>query len=279
MMTNCPRCQMLMDDHETICADCAAKDAATSTWVPSPSSVVGAGSTAVLDRPTAVPMPATVQYRVAGSGRRVWMAVLALGAIVVGLGALAVTTLRGDGPLADVAVESGLVAPPLVDVPDEWATFSSAPGRFEVSLPAGATAADVIDDPADPAATTTYAFESDLGEGGGTLVLSTDLGMAPGDLDVLDDPVAFEELVGVMVNGLTEMTDASRETVRREAPVGYGRAMDVVLVDDEVGMTSRARFLLANGRLLAVMTTGLDAGAEELDEVHARVIDSLTPVD
>jgi hypothetical protein len=269
---------MLMDDHETICADCSAKDAAPSTWVPSSSSVVGAGSTAVLERSTAVPMPAAVQYRVAGSGRRVGMMVLVLVLAVVALGVLAVMAVRGDGPLADLAVESGLVAPPLVDVPDEWVAFSSGPGRFEVALPAGATPAEVFDDPANPAAASTFGFEADLGEGGSTAVISTDFGMAPGSLDLMDDPVAFDELVGVLVGGLTEMSESARETVRREVPVGYGRAMDVVVVDDEAGMTSRARFLLADGRVLAVMTTGLDAGAEELDEVHARVIDSLTPI-
>ena len=90
----------------------------------------------------------------------------------------------------------------------------------------------------------------------------------------MDDPAAFGGLVDAMVSGLVGATEHGRETVRREVPVGNGRAVDVVVVDDTAGTTARARYLLADGRMYAVVTTGLDEGAKDLDEVHARMLAS-----
>jgi hypothetical protein len=77
-----------------------------------------------------------------------------------------------------------------------------------------------------------------------------------------------------MVAGLVGLTGSGVETVRRDIPVGNGRAVDVVVVDESAGTTTRARYLLANGRMYAVVTSGLDAGAENLDEVHSRMLGS-----
>jgi hypothetical protein len=74
-------------------------------------------------------------------------------------------------------------------------------------------------------------------------------------------------------------TATATETVRRDVPVGNGRAVDLVVVDEAEGVTTRARYHLVGGHLLGVVTTGLDEGADRLDEVHARVLDSFRPLD
>lgn len=276
-MQNCPSCQMLMEDHEALCPSCAqARDAApTLLGAPSfvsPSTGPGGTATAVLERPVAAPVPGEIRYRQPGEHRRAWtigvLLVVVLGAAVV-LGAMAV---RGDGPLADVLVDAGVLPPPPVHVPDSWTNVSSEEGAFTVTMPAGATALDGIVDAQNPAAGSTHGFETRLGEGGSTAVVSTDFGMAPGTLAGMDDPAAFNGLVDSMVAGIVGETDGGAETVRREVPVGNGRAVDAVVVDDVAGVTTRVRYLLADGRMFAVVTSGLDEGADDLDEVHARML-------
>lgn len=281
-MQNCPSCQMLMDDDEQVCSSCAAR-AASSRGVAigaihagsgAASSATAGAATAVLERPASVPMPAVVRYRNPGEHRRVW--VLSVVALVVlgALTALGVMAMRGEGPLAAAAIDAGLATPPVVNVPDQWTVVSSTDGAFRVEMPAGATDLDGLVDSANPASGSTFGFRTEFGQGGSTAVVSTDFGMAPGALSSMDDPAAFGSLVDAMVSGLVGATEHGRESVRREVPVGNGRAVDVVVVDDTAGTTARARYLLADGRMYAVVTSGLDEGAKDLDEVHARMLAS-----
>jgi hypothetical protein len=276
-MQNCPSCQMLMEDHEALCPSCAQERDAVPTLLGTPAFVLpasgpGGGSTAVLDRPVAVPMPGEIHYRQPGEHRRAWTIGVLL-AVLVGAAAVLLTmAVRGDGPLADVLVDAGVLPPPAVHVPDSWTNVSSEAGAFTVTMPAGAKELDGIVDAQNPAAGSTHGFETRLGEGGSTAVVSTDFGMAPGTLAGMDDPAAFNGLVDSMVAGMVGATDGGAETVRREIPVGNGRAVDAVVVDDVAGVTTRVRYLLANGRMYAVVTTGSDEGADDLDEVHARML-------
>lgn len=279
-MQNCPDCQMLMEDHEVLCAHCAQDRAAAHAPVLTALASRGggsAGATAVLERPTAVPMPTVVRYRNPGEHRRVAGMLTVLGVMVAGVVVLGVMALRGDGPLADVAVDVGLVAPPLVDVPDAWTTKVSEPGAFRVSMPASATELADMLDPQHPAAGSTLGYEAALGEGGSTTVVSTDFGMGAASVSAMDDPAAFDGLVSTLAAGLEGLTDHGTETVRRDVPVGFGRAVDVVIVDDVEGVTTRVRYVLANGRVYALVTSGVDEGAEQLDEVHARLLETFEP--
>lgn len=289
-MQNCPSCQLLMDDHEVVCPACAAQGAAgigatvgahpsAATGVAGPGAPApggaGVSATAVMERPAPPSTAAApaVRYRQPGRGRRVagWMVVL--GVLVTAAVVLGAMAVRHQGPFADLAVDAGLIAPPLVDVPDRWALRESEAGRFEVVMPAGATPLDEPVDPAAPAAGGTFGFESSLGEGGSTAVVSTDMGQAA-NLAVMDDPVGFDALVDLVSSVVVQSSASGTETVRRPVQVANGRAVDVVVVDDTEAITTRARYVLAGGRLHAIITTGADEGAAALDEVHARVLDT-----
>ena len=274
---------MLMEDHESLCAVGAAA-AASAPRLIEPVGVPGLGvptagggsggvGTALLERPTAIPMPSKVTYRSAAS-RRESARVAVLAAVVLALLAgVSVVTARGEGPLARALVEAGLLEPAPVSVPASWTTITSDGGAFSAELPSGAAELDLSIDPSSPAATTTFGYQASLGEGGSTVVISSDLGMG-GGVSALDDPIAFTSLVDSMVGGLLGTSADGRETVRREVPVGNGRAVDVVIVDDRASSTIRAHYLLAGGRVYAVVTRGVDEGASALDEVHGRVVDS-----
>lgn len=275
-MQNCPTCQMLMDDHEVVCASCAAESALggplSSTHT---ASGAAAGSaTAVLERPASVPMPQTVRYRSPGEHRRRGVVVVLVLVLVAAIAGLVVMGLRGEGPLARTVVEAGLVAPPVVSVPDAWSTVASDDGAFRLAMPRGATELSEVVDAANPAAGSTYGYEVQLGEGGSAAVVSSDFGMAPADIMAIDDPARFDGMVDAMVAGMIGPGGTSRETVRRDVPVGNGRAADLVVVDEATASTARVRILLADGRMYMVMTSGSDEGADRLDEVHARLLDT-----
>ncbi len=284
-MLNCPRCQMLMEDHEPLCAVCAAEAAAAPRLVermavPGVTAggalAGGAGSgsaTALLERPTAIPMPTSVTYRGVASRRTNTRIGVLVVLVVVVLGAVGVMTAKGEGPLAGMLIEAGVLEAAPVTVPDSWMLVTSSGGAFRVDLPAHATELDLSIDPSSPAAATTFGYQASLGEGGSTVVISSDLGMG-GGVGALDDPTAFTSLVDSMVGGLLGTSPDGRETVRRDVPVGNGRAVDVVIVDDRADSTIRAHYLLAGDRVYAMVTRGVDEGGEALDEVHARVVDS-----
>ena len=133
---------MLMEDHEPLCAVCAA-EAASAPRLMEPVGVPGVGAamvgvggaTALLERPTAIPMPSKVTYRSAAARRdRTRIVVLAtlVIALLVGVG---MATSRGEGPLARVLVDAGLLEPAPVTVPDSWTTITSNGGAFSVELP------------------------------------------------------------------------------------------------------------------------------------------------
>lgn len=232
-----------------------------------------------MERPVtgAVPLPETVRYRIPGGRRRAVKSVVWLVVIAAAIVALAVMALRGEGPIAEAAVEAGLVAPPVVSVPSSWQSVAPEETGFRVSVPAGAASADGISAGLGPQAAGMVGVASELGQGGSTTVVSDGPERAPAEIAALDDPAAFGALVDSMAGALAAGTPTSAgiETMRRQVPVGNGRAVDVVVVDEVAAVTTRARFLLADGRVHVVVTTGMDEGQRRLDEVHARVISTL----
>jgi hypothetical protein len=273
-MQNCPRCQMLMDDHETLCSTCAAEQPSSfaASSVPIGSAPAGTPPVAVLDRPVAVPMPATVQYRQAGRSRRggpvLAVVVLLLGAV----GVLVLMGVRGDGPLARTVVEVGLVAPPAVSIPTMWGTYASTAGSFSVDLPADAVEVDGPIDAANPAAGTAVGFEVPLGVEGEAAVVAMSGPALQSTLEGVDD-AGFVDLIRFFVADSPD----GETTVTRDVPTGNGRAVDVVQIDEDAGTTTRVRFHAAGGRLFVIGTTGVDEYQAELDAAHARIVDSLRP--
>lgn len=264
---------MLMDDHETLCATCASEQPPSFAAAPvSTGTAAGAPAVAVLDRPTAVPMPATVQFRQPGrsrSGARVAVVVLVL---LGALGVLVVMGARGDGPLARTVVEVGLVAPPAVSIPSTWATFSSDDGGFEVDLPANAEELSGPIDAADPGAGAAVGYEIPLGVSGEAAVVAMSGPTLQSTLDAVDD-AGFVDLVRFFVADSPD----GEATVTRDVPTGNGRAVDVVQIDEQAGTTTRVRFHAAEGRLFVIGTSGADEYQAELDAAHARMVDSLEP--
>lgn len=273
-MQNCPGCQMLMDDDESLCPTCVEQrsgHAGSGARVAAALGSVPSAGTAVLDRPTVAAGPSTLRYRQPGRHRRTTRMVVVVGLVLVALAVLGVMAARGDGPLADAAVAAGLVAPSVVDVPDRWVTASSDAGGFRATLPEGARAYVAV--PGRSAATTGVpeGFEVDLGSGGSATLTWGPLGAPPG----ADDAALLQESVTRLSQGLTAAAPGSVETIRREVPVGNGRAADLVVIDDAGATTTRARVWLVGGRVLTVVTAGDDRGAAELDEVHARLLAGL----
>lgn len=280
-MQNCPRCQMLMDDHETLCTTCVAEQPPSFAATPvtngsaagaAVAAAPGAPPVAVLDRPVAVPMPSTVQYRQSRRSRPgapvVAVVVLLLGA----LGVLVVMGARGDGPLARTVVEVGLVAPPAVSIPTTWGTYSSTAGSFAVDLPANAVEVDGPIDAANPDAGTAVGYEVPLGVGGEAAVVAMSGPALQSTLDAVDD-AGFVDLIRFFVADSPD----GETTVTRDVPTGNGRAVDVVQIDEDAGTTTRVRFHAADGRLFVVGTSGADEYQAELDAAHARIVDSLRP--
>ncbi len=305
-MLNCPNCQMLMDDHELLCSSCTglppsgqmphdpaahgrpahdrpahdpSAEGQTEHGQPAHHQGVAGTATALLERPAPIadPMP-SLKYR-DPRGRRRSMRAVAVAVLVAGAGAAVVVyALRGEGPIADAAVEAGLVAPPVVSVPSSWTSMSSDDGSFRVQMPVGATEVDALGSTEQvdgPAPRRVHGVEAALGAGGTTAVASFDLGLTPEAFAQLDDPVAFDALVDSLAFELGVVHGAGAETVRRDVPTGNGRAVDVVMADESIGSTTRARFLLADDRVYMVVTGGLDVGASRLDKVHSRVLSSL----
>jgi hypothetical protein len=265
---------MLMDDDEALCPTCVEQrsgHAGAAARITASAGASSLGATALLDRPTTASAPTTLRYRTPGQHRRTVRLVVVIAAVLVGAAVLAVMAARGDGPLADAAVAAGLVAPPVVDVPDRWVIASSDTGGFRAAVPEGARAYTPV--PGRPVATTgvTEGFEVDLGSGGSASVTSSPLGVPPG----ADDALLLAESVTRLSQGLSTSTPGSIETIRREVPVGNGRAADLVVVDEAGATTTRARVWVVGGRVLTIVTAGDDEGGAELDEVHARLLAGL----
>lgn len=276
---------MLMDDDRELCEVCAAERTGTSgrsrhapEHLRSSAGGPHDGGVAVLER-SEYPLgePGLSHRTRSGAGRRVVVVVaLVLGGLVV----LVVLALRGQGPIADDLVDAGLIGAPVVSVPGAWVTASSERGGFSAAMPAGLQRLEAPFDPADPTAGALHGYRTQLGEGGSTQVVGWDLAGRPELVrSATDDPAAFSALVDWMVASMAAGTPTATETVRRDVPVGNGRAVDLVVVDEAAGVTTRARYHLVGNDLLAVVTTGLDEGADRLDEVHARVLDSFRPLD
>jgi hypothetical protein len=214
-------------------------------------------------------MPEQVRFRSRDGRRRAVRAVAALAVVGAVVGGLVLLGVRGDGPLAEPLVSWGLVEPPLVELPEVWTLEHSASGSFRVVVPAGAENLDAPFDPADPSKGAFAGYAAPLGAEGNLLVIATDFGRGAEAMRAADSDAAFSELVTGFAN-LFSMGEAS---VVRPVPVADGRAADAVFVDEDAGTTARARFHLGNGRFHAIVTSGPDAGAHELDEAHRRAVE------
>ncbi len=260
-----------MDDHETICDTCAAQErdripVVEQSMVPPP---LHGGGTAVLERPTVVPLSETASFRGAGSGG-VPISTVVIGALLAAvLTAGVVFGLRHQGPLAGPLQQLGLVDPPVVVVPAQWRPLTSAEGGFSVSMPAGAT--DVADDP-ELVAAGMKGYAAELGPEGIMMAVSTDLGRGAAGLQELDSDAGFASLIDLYVSA----SGLGEETVRREVQVSHGRAADSVIVLDDRS-TARARFMMTGDRFVVLLTAGDDSGAAALDEAHPRLVDSYDP--
>ena len=277
-MKNCPKCSFLMGDDEALCAACTAQPE-RSFPMDGPDLGAGAGSgggggggsTLLLDPQTLTARPADLRYRGSArsgvSGRTVVLLVMVLGA----LGVLGFLAMRGDGPLASVAVDLGLADPPAVVIPDDWATLTSTDGRFGVELPAGAVEHDAPVDPTSPDLGQLLGFRVPLGERGEMLALWTDFGLGVERLRNIDD-ASFNAVVDEVI----VRARLGEETVRRDGIVSTGRAVDSVLANGD-DSTTRVRFQLVGGHLHLLVTRGAEDGARELNEAHARLIESFDP--
>ena len=257
-----------MDDHEAICATCAAQEHERVPAATGSSSIVmpqHGGGTAVLERPAVVPLSESAAFRTRGSGGTSASTVVIGVALAALLAAGVVLGLRHQGPLAGPMQQLGLVDPPVVVVPAQWRELSSAEGRFTVSMPIGAT--DAAED-AKLAAAGMKGYRVDLGPEGEMMAVSTDLGRGPAGMDELDTDAGFASIVDFYVAsaGLGE------ETTRRDVQVSHGRAVDSVLVLDDRA-TTRARFMITGDRFVVLLTSGDDSGAGALDEAHAALLD------
>ena len=284
MVKNCPRCSFLMDDHESICTTCAEAEpspllaadpgaaAAAAGAVPAsvqlPPSGHGA-STAVLERPTVVPLSDSATFRPPSSGGVSWPAVIIGSLLAAALTVGVVMGLRHEGPLAVPLQQIGLTDPPVVSVPDQWVALSSADAGFSVHMPAGAV--NTSDSP-EMTALGVSGFTIDLGAEGRMIAVSTDFGQGPAAMRDKDTDAGFGALVDYYIAGM----GLGEETVRREVQTSHGRAVDsVIVLDDRI--TTRARFMLIGDRFVVLQTGGPDSGAAVLDEAHPRLIDSFDP--
>ena len=261
-----------MDDHETICETCTSQE---RERIPVVEELVVAppihgGSTAVLDRPTVVPLSESATFRTAGSGG-VPVSTVVVGALLAAVLTVGVVMgLRHQGPLASPMQTLGLIDPPVVVVPEQWRSLSSAEGGFTVSMPANAE--DVAEKP-DLVAPDMSGYVAELGPEGVMMALSTDLGRGPAGMQELDSDAGFASLIDLYVSaaGLGE------ETVRREVQISHGRAADSVLVLDD-HYTTRVRFMMTGDRFVVLLTAGDDSGASALDEAHPTLLDSFQPI-
>lgn len=296
-MKSCPVCDFLMGDDELLCSVCSEQleasgamaeperdrfdlDPAGSATVatgtggvaPAPAATATAATaTAVLERAAPpAPLSDTVQFRSRDGARRAVRAAAVLAALGAGLGALVVFGARGDGPLAEPLVSWGLVAPPVVQVPEQWVQQRSDAGAFTVSVPPGAEPLDRSDDETAPGSMLLSGYSAKLGEQGALMVMATDFGRGPDAMRAADNDADFAGLI----DGFVALFGLGEPTVVRMVPVGDGRAADAVFVDAAADSTARARFHLGNGRFHALVTTGPDSGARPLDEAHQRLVSS-----
>lgn len=270
-MKNCPRCSFLMDDHESVCSTCAEQVRNEIPLVDEP--VVAPpqhGGTAVLERPTVVPLSETATFRTASSNG-VSVPVVVIGAVLAALLTVGVVMgLRHEGPLAAPLEQIGLIEPSGVSVPSSWGSLSSAAGGFGVQMPAGVT--DVAEDP-ELAASGLVGYTVQLGDDASMMAVSTDLGRGPAGMAEMDSDAGFSSLIDWYVG----IAGLGQETVRRDARVSHGRAADSVLVLDDTH-TTRVRLMLVDDRLVVLQTSGPDTGASALDEAHSRLINSYDPI-
>ncbi len=260
-----------MDDHETICETCTSQE---RDRIPVVEELVVApplhgSSTAVLERPTVVPLTESATFRTGGSGG-VSASTVVIGALLAAVLTVGVVMgLRHQGPLASPMQQLGLIDPPVVVVPDQWRSLSSVEAGFSVAMPANAT--DVAEQP-DLVAADMSGYVAELGPEGVMMAVSTDLGRGPAGLQELDSDAGFASLIDLYISA----SGSGEETVRREVQISHGRAADSVLVLDD-HFTTRARFMMTGDRFVVLLTAGDDSGASALDEAHPKLLDSYRP--
>lgn len=226
------------------------------------------GSTLLLSRPATTGSRNDVRFRDPEKSRRIGTMLLLLVAILAVLGVLGTMAMRGDGPLASTAVSLGLTDPPAVDVPRNWATTTSAEGKFSVELPLGSAPLTTSDHPPFAASPGFVGYSVDLGTEGRMLVLSSEVG---GGSATIDD-AGLNWLVDTFVADGRYGT----ETVRRDGLISTGPVKDSVIVDGD-SHAARVRFHLSGGRLHVLATVGPDDASRKLDEAHSRLLESFEP--
>ena len=272
----------------------------------------GGGATALLERPSgASGEHPQIRYRSRARRRKVIRVLVVFVALGAGVVALVAFDARADGPLTEQLVRLGVLGEPVVSVPDAWSTIElgeSAGGsvQVEAALPNErypVTAA--LPAPAPPGAQLAGA-EATLGTLGTTAALSSDLG---GAAAAFDGDAGLGSLADAIV-----ATVPGQELSRSTAMIGEGRALDVVVVATGVegvarfgsppppdaaadagstagtdpspaagapdaeppGVTTRLRVMLVADQLVALVTSGVDDGADRLDDAHRRLVESFS---
>ena len=281
-MKSCPRCSFLMDDDQTCCAQCAEDSrreprmggyAAEDAGIHLPAAAAGptsSGGTALLAPPAPPPLPETVTFRSSGPAIRpaVLLLLVPLAAIVV-----AAAGYLGHGPLADQFVRWGLTSERAELLPATWAPVIDPSGSFRADLPAGSTDVFTEFDPADLAAGWVVGEHVEGVSGASMEAAWTTFGYDPEAISAFEDPGGLRALAQRYVD---TRFDGAPMTVARDAQVPEGHAVDVVLADSS-DVTTRVRFVLADGRFYALSTTGPESGSRELDAAHRRLLRSFDP--
>jgi hypothetical protein len=264
-----------MDDDQERCSHCASEAAQRSILdghTPEGAGIMipGRTPTALMDPPRVAPMPDVIRYR----QPRVWVTprtfllLVPVAAIVV-----AVLAWLGHGPLATQFEDWGIARTPPGELPAQWTPVVDKAGRFEASLPVGAT--DVFEylDPAAPANGGLLGKRFETASGISLESVWTDFALPPEAVEAAAaTPAGLQELA----DRYAAVRLSGDRTVVRDAMVGEGRAIDTVYVDGDRG-TTRARFVVVDGRLHALVTSGPDELSPELDAAHRRLLSSLDP--
>lgn len=261
-----------MDDDEALCSTCADQERHRIPIAVQPSAPVEAprgSATAVLERPSVVPLSESATFRQPKGAGVSMVSVVVLVLLAALLSAAVVLGFRHQGPLAGPLQTVGLIDPPSVVVPEQWSVQRSPAAGFAVSMPVGAEETATRDELAGVGLT---GWVVDLGSGATMLAASTDFGLGAAGLAPYDSETGLSSLADLYISSM----GLGEETVRREVQVEHGRAYDSVIVAND-DTTTRARFMLVGDRFVVLQTSGPDTGADALDEAHPLLVDGFDP--